>query len=44
MNVLFFCNNLNPSSGGVERVTSLLAKFFLSHNIKCYYAYCGDDD
>ena len=19
-------------------------KFFLSHNIKCYYAYCGDDD
>ena len=44
MNVLFFCNNLNPSSGGVERVTSLLASFLVSHGIKCFYAYCGDDD
>lgn len=44
MNILFFCNNLNPLSGGVERVTSLLARYFVSHNNLCFYAYCGNDD
>lgn len=43
MNLLFYCNNLNPADGGVERVTQLLSSFFEKNNIQCYYSYFGDD-
>lgn len=43
MNILFWERSLDPSFGGVERVTLLIAKFLEQNGCRCYYMYYGED-
>lgn len=41
--VLFIEDNLDPTAGGVERVTMALSGFFQTHGIETFYAYQAHD-
>ena len=43
MNILFIESSLDPSRGGIARVTYTLANYFKRQGINCYFAfYCAD--
>lgn len=44
MKILFVQREYNPYKGGVQRVTSLLSKYFENSNIKCYYLFKNEQD
>lgn len=44
MNILFVQNDLNPTSGGIARVTSLLAGWLRKQGHKVYYLYFLSDN
>ena len=39
MNLLFIESSIDPSRGGVQRVSYSLYDYFESHGISCYFAY-----
>ena len=41
-NILFIERSLNPSNGGVERVTDIISKKLTSLNYHCYFLYCDE--
>jgi len=43
MNILFVQNDLNPTSGGIARVSNLLYKIFIKHGYNVYFLYCLSD-
>ena len=44
MKILFVQREYNPYKGGVQRVTSLLSKYFDNNNISCYYLFQNNQD
>ena len=43
MNVLFVEESLDPSLGGIERVTYCLSKYLTKRGIGCYFIYYQND-
>lgn len=43
MNILFVQNDLNPTSGGIARVSNLLYKYLVSHGHEVYFLYYLSD-
>ena len=41
--IVFITGSIDPSIGGVERVTWSLSTFFESVNYECFYIYYGED-
>lgn len=42
-NILFISGPIDPSIGGVQRVTWTLSKFFKENEYDCYYVFHGED-
>lgn len=40
-NIAFILGSIDPSIGGVQRVTWTLSKFFEQNGYECFYVYCG---
>lgn len=44
MNILFVQNDLNPTSGGIARVSNLLYKYLINHGHEVYFLYYLSDN
>lgn len=42
-NILFISGAIDPSIGGVQRVTWALSIFFKNNEYDCFYLFCGED-